>query len=65
MNQSDIIDKTIKQVAQSFNQMLLKTEISNSNSNLIQNNPLHDNVTNVQSTSDSNTSANIQPSHLQ
>ena len=48
IDQGDIIDETIKQVAQSVNQMLLKTSTGNPISTLTQNDPLHDNVTNIQ-----------------
>ena len=38
-DQDDIIDETIKQVAQSVNQMLLKKSTGNPTSNLFQNDP--------------------------
>ena len=48
MDQGDIIDKMIKQVAQSDNQMFLKTSTGNSVGTLTQNYPPYDNVANVQ-----------------
>ena len=65
MDQGDIIDETIKQAGQSVNQTLLKISTGNSIGILTQNDPLHDNITNVQSTHDSHPSANKQPSHTQ
>ena len=56
MNQVDIIDETIKQVAQSVNQMLLKTSTGNAISSLTQNDPPHNIVTNIQTIYDSNPS---------
>ena len=45
-DQGDITDETIKQVAQSVNQMLLKTSTDNPTSNLTQNDPQHDRIPN-------------------
>ena len=52
-DQGDIIDETIKQVAQSINQTMLKTSRSNPISNLNQNYPPHDNIANRQMVHDS------------
>ena len=67
-DQGVIIDKTIKQVAQSVNQMMLKTSTSNHINSLAQNDPPHDNITNRQSVHDSNPSdvhsqTNTKPIH--
>ena len=67
-DQGDIIDETIKQVAQSVNQMLLKTSTGNPIRALTPNNLPHDNVTNMQTICDSNPSdihsnTNTQPIH--
>ena len=56
MDQGDIKDETTKQVAQPVSQTLLISSTGNPISTLTQNDPLHDNVTNVQSTHDSNPS---------
>ena len=64
-DQGDIIDETIKQVAQLVNHTLCKTSTGNSISTLSQNDSLNDNVTNVQSTHNLNTSANTQPGYTQ
>ena len=66
-DQGDIIDETIKQVAQSVNQTLLKTSTDNPVSSLTQNGP-RNNVTNKQTICDSNPSdihsqTNTQPIH--
>ena len=55
-DQGDIIDNTIKQVAQSVNQMLLRTSQGNPISNLTPNNPPHDGIPNRQSILDQNPS---------
>ena len=65
-DQGVIIHETIKQVAQSVNQTILKTSTSNPISNLTQNHPPHDRVTNRQSShdpkpSDGHTQTNTQP----
>ena len=66
MDQGDIIDETIKEVAQSVNQTLLKTSTGNSISTLTQTDlPHDDNATIIQSSHDSYPSANTQPSHTQ
>ena len=64
----DIIDKTIKQVTQSVNQILLKTSIGNPTNNLTQNDTPHDRIPNRQSILDPNpcgiyTQINTQPTH--
>ena len=46
-DQGDIIDETIKQVAQTVNQMLLKSSTGKPTSPLTQNDPPHDYVTNI------------------
>ena len=56
MDKGDIIDETIKQVAQSFHQTLLKTSTSKPIMNLTLTDPLHDNTTNTLSTHDPNLS---------
>ena len=67
-DQSDIIDETIKQVAQSVNQTLLKTSTGNPTSNLTLNDSPHDRIPSRQSVlvpnpSDIHIQTNIQPAH--
>ena len=50
MDQYDIIDETIKQVAQLVNKTLPKTNTGNPISSLTQNNPQHNTVTDIQTT---------------
>ena len=66
MDQGDIIDETIQQVAQSVNQMLLKTSMSNPISSLTQNDSPHDNITQSicdPTPSDIYSKTNTQPIH--
>ena len=67
-DQGDIIDKTIKQVAQSVSQKLLKTSTGNPTSNLTKNNLPHDRIPNRQSILDPNpsdvhTQTKTEPTH--
>ena len=48
-DQGDIIDEKIEHVAQSVNQMLVKTSTGNPTSNLTQNDSPHDRIPNRQS----------------
>ena len=64
-DQGDVIDETIKQVAQLVNQMLLKTSTSNPINNLTQNDPPHDNITNRQSICNPNPSDIHSQTHTQ